>query len=518
MIDNQFYDRARVALRAPEVVQEALIAVGAPAAASAYQLAVKLSRAYADAGGSACMVGGSVRDLVLGQVFHDIDLEVYGLPAVEVERIARAFGDVSDIGKTFAILKLTVDGIDIDIAMPRRESKIADGHRGFAVAADPDLDPKEAARRRDFTINALAADVVTGEIFDYFDGLKDLENGVLHVVDPQTFVEDPLRVLRALQFTARFTLMVDEQTKEILRTIAPSLAELPAERIGAEWRKLLLLAEKPSLGLQLGYDVGAYTVLHPDLVALHGTPQESEWHPEGDVWVHTLMVVDEAAKIIRREKCADAQALVIILGALCHDFGKPAVTHMDAGRIRSHGHEEAGVEPTRHFLRSLAIDQNTIAQVTGIVNDHMKPFRFWKSDVCDGQHVTDGAIRRLAGRISPATMCELAFVTEADYFGRGPTADFSPAYDAGLWLLMRAEAVGVRTGAPKHIIEGKELLALGFVPGPQLGQIITLADDLRDDKEFSHDQIVDFLKEVSLVEGVRESEEAIAKLRKSLDS
>lgn len=520
-----FFDPARGVLLLPQEVIAGLRSLGAHEAAAAYELSVKLAKAYGAAGGRALMVGGSVRDLVLGQVFADIDLEVYGLPAEDVEFVAQTFGEVSDVGKAFAILKLVVNGIDIDIAVPRQETKTGNGHKGFTVLTDPKLDPREAARRRDFTINAIAADPLTGEIIDPYGGLEDLAACALRVVDPATFVEDPLRVLRALQLAARFNCSVDEASLVLLQTMAPRLQELAPERIGGEWRKLLLKAEAPSTGLRLGMETGAFAVLHPELVALGATPQEPEWHPEGDVWVHTMMVVDEAAKIVRREALGDERALTVLLGALCHDMGKPFVTCMEEGRIRSHGHEEAGVVPTREFLKTLHIDHETIEKVVGVVRDHMKPFRLWASEVEKATPISDGAIRRLAARIDPSTIAELVLVTEADFRGRGPFSvagrpgefAFPGEYKAGEWLCERADKLGVMHTAPEHLLRGGEVIDLGYAPGPMIGQIIRLADELRDEKEVSHYKIVSLLKDVSVDSiGNRDAESAIARLTSEL--
>lgn len=335
----------------------------------------KIASAYREAGGRALMVGGAVRDMLLGLAPKDVDLEVYGLPAADVERVLRGFGDVSEVGKAFAVLKLRYEGMDIDVALPRKEVKTGEGHKGFAVEADPFLDPREAARRRDFTVNAIAADPLTGEIVDPFGGVKDLEDRVLRVVDERTFIEDPLRVLRAMQFIARFNLTVEPESFVLMQSMAPTLKEISPERVGDEWRKLLLKSEKPSLGLDFGMKVGAFAVLHSELVDLEKTPQEPEWHPEGNVWIHSMWVVDEAKKIVAREGLGDEEALVVLLGGLCHDFGKPEVTCTMEGRIRSPMHEEAGEKPARSFLRALYIDSTAIEKVVGIVKDHMKPDR-----------------------------------------------------------------------------------------------------------------------------------------------
>jgi tRNA nucleotidyltransferase (CCA-adding enzyme) len=276
---------------------------------------VPLARAIAAAGGRALVVGGSVRDALLGQESKDVDVEVFGLPAERLKTILESFGRVDTVGESFTVYKLG----NIDVSLPRRESKSGRGHKGFVVQGDPSLSFVEAARRRDFTINAIAQDPLTGELIDPFEGARDLKARRLRVVDSRTFGDDSLRVLRALQFAARFELTVDDETRTLLRSIP--LDDLPAERVWGEIEKLLLLARRPSIGLALALDIGVVHLLFPEMAALVECPQEPEWHPEGDVWVHTLMVVDEArARIDGLER---GPAAAMMLGALCHDLGKP---------------------------------------------------------------------------------------------------------------------------------------------------------------------------------------------------
>ena len=297
-------------------------------------------------GGRALLVGGWVRDRLLGRTGKDVDVEVYGLPAPRLKGLLETLAPVNTVGESFTVYKI----LDVDVSIPRRESKIGRGHRAFAVSGDPDMPPEDAARRRDFTVNAIAWDPLTDTWLDPFDGRGDLlERRVLRAVDPRTFGDDSLRVLRGLQFAARFGLEMDLDTKAICRRIP--LDDLPAERVWGEIEKLLLLSERPSVGFALALELGVIDQLFPEVKALVGCPQEPEWHPEGDVWVHTLLVIDEA-----RRRIADLdrpQQLTVMLGALCHDLGKPPTTAFVDGRIRSIDHEQAGVAPTVALLTRL---------------------------------------------------------------------------------------------------------------------------------------------------------------------
>lgn len=484
--------------------------------AEAYKMVVKLAREIEKADGRVLLVGGSVRDMLMGKISKDFDVEVYGLDAKIVEAITQKIGKVSDVGKAFGILKISVgDGIDIDVSLPRTDSKIGEGHRGFEVKTNPLMSIEEAARRRDFTINSMAANPLTGEVFDYFGGLKDLKERVLRVTDQERFRDDPLRVMRALQFIGRFGLSLDIDSSRVIQEMAPQLKELPRERIFEEWKKLLLKSQKPSLGLSAGMALGVLKEIHPEFPPLKETPQEKEWHPEGDAWIHTLMVVDWAALIVRRDNLPSDEAIAVLLACLCHDLGKPAVTQLDEkGRYISHGHEEAGEAPTIKFLDSIGIDKAAYGKIIRLVVNHLKPTLLYTDEIVRGNKVSDGAIRRLAERISPATMRELVSVGEADHMGRGPFEDpempeqllLPFGYAPGKWLLGRARYLDVEKSRPAPLTRGQDWLLFGYHPGTHIGRLIKLADRLRDEKDYTRDMVF------QAVDGIEEAGMASKKL------
>jgi tRNA nucleotidyltransferase (CCA-adding enzyme) len=419
--------------------------------------ALDLARAVRDAGGRAVVVGGWVRDRLLGLAAKDLDIEVFGVSSDRLKELLATFGRVDAVGEAFTVYKVA----GIDVSLPRRESKTGTGHKGFRVEGDPLLSFDDAARRRDFTINAISCDPLTGELIDPFHGREDLGARVLRVVDPSTFADDSLRVLRALQFAARFELAVDEDTKRICAGIP--LNDLPRERVWGEFEKLLLRARRPSIGLALALELGVIDRLFPELKALVGCEQEPEWHPEGDVWVHTLLVVDQARA--RIDDLDRGRAAAIMLGAVCHDLGKPATTIFKDGRIRSPGHEEGGVEPAMRVLDTLNV--NTIDgydvrhTVAGLTAHHLKPGMFYKSPT----PVTDGAFRRLAQKVDLELLARLA---KSDCLGRPGPFDCT-AMD---WFLDRARALGVEHAPPPPIVLGRHLLELGLRPGPEVGLIL----------------------------------------------
>jgi tRNA nucleotidyltransferase (CCA-adding enzyme) len=416
------------------------------------------------AGGRSYVVGGAVRDALLGLSPKDFDVEVFGLPAERVKDVLAANGRVNAVGEAFTVFKLAhVAGVagEVDVSLPRRDSKAGPGHRGILATGDPDLPLEEAARRRDFTLNAMLYDAQADAILDPFGGRGDLEQRVLRAVDAATFGEDPLRALRAVQMAARFELTVDPATARLCA--AMPIAELPRERVWGEIEKLLLKAARPSRGFTLLREWGLLPLVAPELVPLADTPQEPAWHPEGDVWIHTLLAIDQATALLAG--LDRPRALAVMLGTLCHDLGKPATTERRDGRIRSHNHEEAGVPPTLSLLDRWNVHTlegyDVRAQVVGLVANHLKPGQLYD----DRERVSDGAIRRLAAKCEPALLYRVA---RADCLGR--TGNFPPV--AMEWFLERVQALDVVNRAPAPLLRGRDVLALGLPPGPEVGRIV----------------------------------------------
>ncbi|MBA2340871.1 MAG: HD domain-containing protein [Pyrinomonadaceae bacterium] len=426
---------------------------------------LKLAESVQRAGGRALLVGGCVRDALMNAQPKDWDVEVYGVEPARLRELIAEFGSVNAVGEAFTVYKL---GADLDVSLPRRERKAGRGHRAFVVEGDPSMTFEESARRRDFTINAIMQDPLTSEIIDPYNGRRDIERKLLRHVSGETFAEDSLRVLRAAQFAARFEFDVDLQTIELCRRI--NLDDLPAERIWGEMEKLLLRAERPSIGLMWLDELGATAQLFPEIEALKGVPQEAEWHPEGTVDIHTNLVVDRARELI--DDLPYAKQVTVLLAALCHDFGKPATTELIEGRIRSRGHDEAGVAPTETLLECLNIHTingyHVRGQVIELVRAHLKPGEFYKKR----DEVTDGAFRRLARR------CELDLlyrVARADSLGRN--ADWVPpekwhGAEAQEWFIERARELSVEHAPPPMILMGRHLQEMGWTPSPRMGEAL----------------------------------------------
>lgn len=414
----------------------------------------QICQLVAEAGGQAWLVGGSVRDQVLGLVANDLDLEVFGLEADRLQACLADSFELNLVGASFGILKL--NGLPIDVGLPRSETKTGRGHRGFSVSADPHLPLAKAAARRDFTINAIYWNPLSGALEDPWGGLADLAQGLLRHTSP-AFTEDPLRVMRAMQFAARFEFSVAPDTVALCRKM--ELEGLAGERIWAEWVKLLTLGTKPSLGLEFLNSCG-WLAHFPELAALRGCEQDPTYHPEGDVWVHTLHCLDAFAEERTGEFWED---LVVGWAVLCHDLGKAVATTVEAdGRIRSRGHEDVSVTLTAAMIGRLTDNQKLLAEVLPLVQEHMCPNQLYR----DGASMA--AVRRLAARVG--RIDRLVRVARADMFGRPPLP--TDEYPAGDWLRDKAIELEVFEARAEPIILGRHLVALGAQPGKKFKAIL----------------------------------------------
>ncbi len=431
-----------------------------------------IARLVQAAGGRAFMVGGSVRDLMLGACeVKDVDLEVFGLTAERVQSVLAPSFAFDACGLSFGVLK--IKHADIDVALPRRESKHGTGHKGFLVDSDPTLSVAEAASRRDFTVNAMYYDPLAEAFEDPFGGVGDLQHRILRHVSSK-FAEDPLRVLRGMQFAARFLLEPAPETIALCRTM--EIEGLPPERLMGEWEKLLTKGIEISRGLSF-LRATDWVRYFPELARLIGCEQDPEWHPEGDVWNHTALALDAFARHRLNDSVED---LIVGLAVLCHDFGKPATTFFDRQkkRIRSLGHDEAGVKPTLAFLRRLTNEERLLRSVPPLVRCHMQPFSLWKS------RAGDAAIRRLALRVE--RIDRLVRVAQADDEGRlTQWEDGASAGQELAWLTAEAERLRIAAAAPKPILKGRHLIELGLKPSPEFGAILSTVFEAQLDGAFT---------------------------------
>ena len=501
---------------------------------------VEIAKAVREAGGRAIVVGGWTRDHLLGLRSKDVDIEVFGIDVERLEAILARFGNVHAVGRAFGVFR--VGGIDIDFSLPRRDSKRGPGHRGFDVAPDPSLDFTGAARRRDLTVNSIGIDPLTGEVLDPHGGRGDLEHRVLRATDPARFHEDPLRGLRVAQLAARLEMAPDDALVALCRSL--DLSELSGERVFDELGKLLLRAAKPSIGFRLLEDTGLLRFF-PELDALRGVPQDPEWHPEGDVWVHTLMVLDAAASLrdggtgpdgrdpgpsIHPPAAVDSPGagpdgangttppardaahshddrrygaggpispaedrtrsrngsgdLALMLGALCHDLGKPATTERIDGRTRSYRHDVAGVPPTRALLGRMRAPGALADKVAALVEHHLAPALFVRN------RATAKGYRRLARKLERAGVSIelLVRVARADHLGRTTADALAGRFEAGDAFLAAARTHGVEYTAPRDAVLGRHLIERGLTPGPGFGPILERCRGIQDETGWTDPQ------------------------------
>lgn len=444
------------------------------------EMAQKIAAAVRQEGGSVYYVGGLVRDALLGRENKDVDIEVHGVTPETLERILDSLGERISIGASFGVYGLR--HYDLDIAMPRQEKANGKGHKDFTVFTDPFLGTEKAAMRRDFTINALMQDVLTGKIIDHFGGQEDLKNGILRHVNASSFGEDPLRVLRAAQFSARFGFRVAQETIALCSTM--DLTTLAGERILGELEKALLKAGKPSGFFQRLREMNQLHTWFPEAEALIGIPQEPRFHPEGDVWNHTMLVLDQAAQLRRQTE----NPLGLMLAALCHDFGKAEAIQNDNGRIRALGHEEAGLSLAEQFLSRITREVKLHKYVASMVELHMRP------NIMAAQRSSHKSFNRLFDKaVCPA---DLLLLAKADALGRAIEQDYTETE-----AFLQERFTSFREVMSHPCVMGADLVALGYTPGADFREALDYAHKMR-------------LACVSKADALRQTESFLRKLRK----
>lgn len=435
-------------------------------------------QALRSAGGQPRLVGGSVRDWLLGLEPKDFDIEVFGLDYEKLGRALTAFGPTDVVGRSFGVLKVRIEGTEYDFSLPRRESKTGAGHRGFAVEPDPQLTEAEAAARRDFTLNSIAYDPFAQRLIDPHGGERDLKAKILRHTSA-AFSEDPLRVLRGFQLAARFDFSLAPETAALCHSIRDAYNELPVERVWGEWDKWATKSAKPSRGLQVLKQTG-WLAHFPEIAALDGLPQEPEWHPEGDVFIHTGHCLDALVGLDSWRDGTPAIRRRLSFAVLAHDFGK-AVTTKQAlrhGRLRwtSAEHEAAGGPLAETFLQRIAAPLEVIEYVRPLVVNHLLHH--------DGAaEYRDTTVRRLARKIEPATLDDLMAVMRSDHLGRPPLVSVETEKRLGFFRIA-AQRLALEHAAPKPIILGRHLIALGFKPGPSFKKALDAAFESQLDGAF----------------------------------
>ena len=409
-------------------------------------------------GGRAYFVGGFVRDRLLNIENKDVDVEVHGIEPGELKEILCRLGKPLEYGASFGIMSMS--GLDLDIAMPRKERATGNGHRDFQVEVDPFIGPEKAARRRDFTMNAMMEDVLTGEILDFFGGREDLEKGIIRHVDPRTFPEDPLRVLRAAQFAARFCFSIAPETIDLCGVM--DLSALSRERVEEELRKALVKGEEPSRFFQALRQMGQLHCWFPELEQLIGLEQDPVFHPEGDVWNHTMDVIDRAAAF--RGEVSDPYAFMLL--CLTHDLGKITTTQFVKGRIHAYRHETEGAPLVGAFLDRLVSEKKTNSYVMNMVPLHMKP------NVASRSHPALKSTNRMFDQASAPE--DLIWFAQADAPVRAGTEAFT-----GDPEFLRERLDQYRQIMDRPWFTGRDLMEKGLEPGADFGEFLAYAHKMR---------------------------------------
>ena len=416
--------------------------------------------------GTPYLVGGGVRDTLLGRGSKDIDIEVHGISIDKLSNlISSELGSKADqVGKQFGVFKIG----DIDISVPRTETKTGYKHTDFDVQTETSMPLKDAAKRRDFTMNALMYDVGKDKLLDFFGGEEDIKSGVIKHVDDKTFVEDPLRVYRAAQFASRFGFSIDPSTQQLAKSM--DLSNLPRERLFEEFSKMFLKSSHPSIGLQALDDMGVLEREFPELHELKDTHQRDDYHAEGDVFTHTKMVLDKAS-IISKRFSNEKDKQIIMLAALCHDLGKPSTTDEKGSAI---GHSEAGIDITKTFLDKLTTDKEIINTVSDLVEHHLLPVDYHRNKA------SDKAFRRIINKHGTKFLSLLTAVSEADSTGRlhkqPDGSSKTPTNEPTKWFSEQVKRVssdvGITRGRLTPLVSGNDLKNLGFTEGKELGDIL----------------------------------------------
>ncbi|HXW85895.1 MAG TPA: HD domain-containing protein [Candidatus Bathyarchaeia archaeon] len=427
-----------------------------------YPVVEHIVRDICQAQGIALLVGGAVRDTILQRPLKDYDIEVHGIPLEKVQRVLEKYGTVDLVGKSFGVLRIR--GIAVDWSIPRTDT----AGRKPAVTLDPFMTIKDAAVRRDLTMNAMSIDLYTGDLIDPFDGIADIGKKVLRTPDPLFFMEDPLRFFRVMQFIGRFDMIPDAQLQEVCRTM--DIHAVSRERIEMEFEKLFLQSRSPSTGLRWIYALGRLKDIMPELYILADVVQDSEWHPEGNVLEHSFQTLDAAALIVQKHSDTEIK-LVALWAALCHDLGKAETTTLIEGRWKSHGHAQAGVPLAKKMLTRITGKKDIVSAVCKLIYYHMVPAQFVSYNTRFSRY------KRLALKLAPdATLAQLADLVRADQRGRnakGPEPLSADEGNMGVFVA-QAEKAGVLEHAEKAILSGADFLDVAL-PGPALGMLVKKA-------------------------------------------
>ena len=438
-------------------------------------------------------VGGFVRDLIMGMPSDEVDILITGFPLDEIIRRISPHGRVDLVGRSFGIIKFTVRKKTYDLALPRTDTagdRPTRRHGDFLITADPALPVEKDLERRDFRCNSMALRLADNALVDPFGGREDIRARRIRLTNRQAFPEDPLRVLRVARFSSVLGFSVDPAIYDAAKEI--DLHGLSVERVDEEMFKILLLSERPSVGLEELFKLGALKQLFPELYRLTLSIQDSLFHPEKDdfghhsVWHHTRLTVDQARAIAGLAGLGQEKKLCLLLAALYHDVGKPATAHWEYKRgrmaITNNGHDLASERVVKKVLARFRVfswnGYNLRKMVPLLIRSHHRLSELWLNREC----VTKKAFNRLAAE-TQGEIELLVYLDAADRAGRKEPLVKTLDRQAK-WLLRRFEELNVSRETIKPLILGRDLIQLGVQPGPAMGKILKRLYGLQLDNAF----------------------------------
>lgn len=440
-----------------------------------------------DKGHQCLVMGGAVRDAILGIEPKDIDIEVYGISYEKLIDFLSDYGKVDLVGQKFGVIIFnpSYSNIKYDFSIPRTENKLGVGHKGFDIKIDSNLTIKEAAIRRDFTMNSIAFDPIENKLYDFFGGVEDIKNKVIrHASDK--FIEDYLRILRAMQFQARFGFSIHKDTILLIQEMLKSSDEfntLAKERLFEEWAKWAEKGTHHNLIFKFMRDTGLIEY-YPLLKSLKETPQDTIYHPEGDVEIHTELCLAHMDKVIERENITGSEKIVLVMSILLHDIAKPQTTKEELKRgrmtITSNGHEEQGKEVASEFLESIGFYPKLIEPIGNIIAVHLSGVHISQITKTAGKHKF---VKKLSRKLSPANVKQLIYIMEADTNGRGYSEYIEPigAKD----ILEIAEELSITEKEYNYLLMGRHLIEAGLKPSIEFGNILRKSYEAQENGEFS---------------------------------
>ena len=436
-------------------------------------------------GHQALIIGGAVRDALLGIEPKDIDIEVYKISYNDLMTFLSNYGKVDLVGKKFGVVKFKPKDSEwtYDFSIPRKENKIGIGHTEFEIIFDKDMTIEEASARRDLTINAIGYDPIENKIYDSFGGVEHLKNKVIKHTSKQ-FSEDSLRILRILQFQSRFNFTIHYDTIQLIREMLKTneFDNLSKERVYEEWRKWAEKGVRHDLIFKFLRDT-TLIEKYPELKLLKETPQDKIYHPEGDVEIHTEMTLTEMDKIVEKENISGEEKVILIMSILFHDIAKPQTTKEEFKRARmtitSHGHEALGGEMVKEILPRLGFPESLITPISNLVANHLSGVSISMIDSRSGKMK---AVKKLSRRLYPATIQQLLYVMDADNYGRG--GERKEATGKAELIELSAEA-DVQNKAYQPILMGRHLIEKGLMPSPKFKEILQKSFEAQESGAFN---------------------------------